>query len=150
MIALFAGPESEHDASFEEHQNSEHNDLSDLEHEADVGVKVRPSQMNMNTDQQVPMATQEQLQGSPSKSSPSDSEDGRKGDIRESCEKDDELVPEKAQAKETEDCAEEASRAGGSNVDVGRVSGRGREGETEKHEPSSTSGSSNVDPASTS
>ena len=56
--------------------------------------------MTLNADQQVPSITQEQSQ-----SSPVDYEDGKR-DIRESCEKEAELVQEKAQS---------------SSVDVGAV-----------------------------
>ena len=91
------------------------------------------------------------LQGSPSKSSPSDSEDGKK-DIRESCEKEAELVPEKAWPKDNGSSnVETLVPAITSNVDVAAIR---REGDGHNQRGSQgvdqcTTSSSNVNPAST-
>ena len=130
----------------------EHTDPSDLENDPENQAKARPSKMTLNSDQQVPSITKtyDGLQGSPSKSSPSDSEDGIK-DIRESCEKEAELVQEKAQPKDY-DSSDTGTviPANASNVDVAAVrrqdDGHNQSG-YQRDDQCSTS-SSNVNPAS--
>ena len=78
----------------------EHTDPSDLDSDPDNQAMIRPSTMTSSTDQQVPSIAEETLQNSPI-----DPEEGKR-DVRESCEKEAELVQEKAQS---------------SNVDVGAV-----------------------------
>ncbi len=109
--------------------------------------------MNLNQDQQVAeiSARHEQLQSSsPAKSTPSDSEDGKKRDIRESCEKEAELVPEKAQSKDSAGAEAGQVLTGTSNVDVGVVKAECDstcDGESQMRDQCSTSGA-NVNPAS--
>ena len=130
------GPESEHDISLEEQDShnvsSEHTEPSDLDGDPENQTSVRPNKMTLNADQQVPSISQEQFQ-----SSPVDYEDGKR-DIRESCDKEAELVQEKAQS---------------SNVDVGAVKpldyGHNQgQAESLEYDQCSTS-SSHVNPAST-
>lgn len=158
------GPESEHDISFEE-QHDPHNVSSDITGPSDVESdpenqsKKRPDRITLMADHQVPdpSMTKDILLGSPAKSTPSDSEDGKRS-IRESCEKDAELVPEKAQSREGDDAAEVenlgTAESTTSNVDVGAVqlvdhdrNNQDRR-ESQRNDQCSSS-SSNVNPAST-
>ncbi len=139
------------------HLSSDHTDPSDLdlsldsdiEHEGHK-VKVRPG--HSSTDQTVPVAV-DSMPTSPSKQSMTDSEDGSsKQDIRESCEREDELVSEKSRSQQQGqgDQGRVTMQPGACNVDVGGAAQSVGRGELEGSSVYCSSGysASNTNPAS--